>query len=92
MAVVIRMRRAGAKKKAFYHVVAADKRSPRDGKYIEKLGFYDPAMDPPVFELNRERLQHWLSKGAKTSQTVAQLVAKHGNHGTAEQSEKSSDA
>jgi small subunit ribosomal protein S16 len=79
MAVVIRMRRAGTKKKAFYHVVAADKRSPRDGKYIEKLGYYDPMKDPPLFELDRTRLEHWLSHGAKTSDTVAQLIARFGS-------------
>jgi len=92
MAVVIRMRRAGAKKKAFYHVVAADSRSPRDGKYIEKLGFYDPLKDPPVFELDRQRLQHWLGNGAKTSQTVAQLVEKFGEQGTPSEGQKPVDA
>ena len=87
MSVMIRLRRVGAKKKAFYHVVAADKRSPRDGKYIEKLGHYDPKTDPPAFELNRERLEHWLSHGAKTSPTVAQLIAKFGEQGEQRQAE-----
>ena len=92
MAVTIRMRRAGAKKNAFYHVVAADSRSPRDGKYIEKLGFYDPSKKPPVFELDRKRLEHWLSNGAKASQTVAQLVEKFSEQGTQSPDEKPVDA
>lgn len=76
MAVVIRLRRAGAKNRAFYHVVATDKRSPRDGKFIEKLGHYDPLHDPPRFEIDRDRLDHWRSQGARTSETVSQLVAR----------------
>ena len=76
MAVSIRLRRAGAKKNAFYHVVATNSRNPRDGKFIEKLGFYDPRTSPPAFEINRERLNHWLGVGAKSSRTVSQLVAR----------------
>lgn len=76
MAVVIRLRRAGAKNRAFFHVVAADKRSARDGKFIEKLGHYDPLPDPPRFQIDWARLEHWKSHGAETSETVAQLVAR----------------
>jgi small subunit ribosomal protein S16 len=78
MSVAIRLKRAGTKKKSFYHVVATDSRNARDGRYLEKLGHYDPRVDPPTFKLDRERLDYWLSKGAKTSRTVAQLVAKFG--------------
>jgi small subunit ribosomal protein S16 len=78
MSVAIRLKRVGTKKKAFYHVVATDSRNARDGRYIEKLGHYDPRVDPPTFQLDRERLEYWLSQGAKTSSTVAQLVAKFG--------------
>ena len=93
MSVAIRLKRAGTKKKAFYHVVATDSRNARDGRYIEKLGHYDPRVDPPTFKLDHERLEYWLSQGAKTSRTVAQLVEKFG--GTAAEEKdggKGSDA
>ncbi len=77
MAVAIRLKRVGTKKKAFFHVVATDSRNARDGRYIEKLGHYDPRVDPPTFTVDRDRLNYWVSQGAKTSPTVAQLVAKH---------------
>ena len=64
MAVVIRLTRAGAKKVPFYRVVAADRRSPRDGRFIEQLGVYDPIREPIEFRVNEERLKHWLSVGA----------------------------
>ena len=85
MAVAIRLKRIGTKKKAYFHVVATDSRNARDGRYIEKLGHYDPREDPPTFTLDRERLDYWVSQGAKTSPTVAQLVA---NLGTAQPEEK----
>jgi small subunit ribosomal protein S16 len=85
MSVAIRLKRAGTKKKSFYHVVATDSRNARDGRYLEKLGHYDPRADPPTFKLDRERLDYWLSKGAKTSRTVAQLVAKFGGTAAEEQ-------
>ena len=85
MAVAIRLKRVGKKKKAYFHVVATDSRNARDGRYIEKLGHYDPREDPPTFTLDRERLDYWVSQGAKTSPTVAQLVAKFG---TAQPEEK----
>jgi len=78
MSVAIRLKRVGTKKKAFFHVVATDSRNARDGRYIEKLGHYDPRVDPPTFTLDRQRLDYWMSQGAKTSPTVAQLVAKYG--------------
>jgi small subunit ribosomal protein S16 len=74
MAVVLRLSRAGAKKMPFYHVVATDSRNPRDGKFIEAIGSYDPNQEPPKLELNRERLEHWLRVGATPSETVAGLI------------------
>jgi small subunit ribosomal protein S16 len=74
MAVVLRLSRAGAKKMPFYHVVATDSRNPRDGKFIEAIGSYDPNQEPPKLELNRERLEHWLKVGATPSETVAGLI------------------
>ncbi|MCL2626689.1 MAG: 30S ribosomal protein S16 [Cystobacterineae bacterium] len=73
MAVVLRLARAGAKKKPVYHLVAADSRSPRDGKFIEAIGSFNPNVEPVQFEVNEERWAYWLSVGAKPSETVANL-------------------
>jgi small subunit ribosomal protein S16 len=74
MAVTIRLTRAGSKKVPFYRVVAADRRSPRDGRFIEQLGVYDPLRDPVEFRVNQERLDHWIKNGAVPSQTVGELM------------------
>jgi len=74
MAVTIRLTRGGAKKVPFYRVVAADPRSPRDGRFIEQLGVYDPLREPPELRVNEERLGHWLKVGARPSQTVGELI------------------
>jgi small subunit ribosomal protein S16 len=74
MAVTIRLTRAGGKKVPFYRVVAADTRSPRDGRFIEQLGVYDPLRDPVEFRVDQDRLQHWLKNGALPSQTVSELL------------------
>ena len=74
MAVTIRLTRAGSKKVPFYRVVAADRRSPRDGRFIEQLGVYDPLRDPVEFRVNEQRLEHWLKNGALPSQTVSELL------------------
>ena len=74
MAVTIRLTRAGSKKVPFYRVVAADRRSPRDGRFIEQLGVYDPLRDPVEFRVNEQRLGHWLKNGAQPSQTVSELL------------------
>ncbi len=74
MAVTIRLTRAGGKKVPFYRVVAADTRSPRDGRFIEQLGVYDPLRDPVEFRVDEQRLQHWLKVGALPSQTVSELL------------------
>jgi len=74
MAVTLRLTRCGGKKSPHYRVVAADDRSPRDGRLIEQIGTYDPRQDPPVVKLDRDRLSHWLSCGAVPSETVGQLI------------------
>jgi small subunit ribosomal protein S16 len=74
MAVTIRLTRAGAKKVPFYRVVAADTRSPRDGRFIEQLGVYDPLREPAEFRVDADRLAHWLKVGAVPSQTVSELL------------------
>ena len=76
MAVVLRLSRAGTHKAPFYHVVATDSRKPRDGKYLEDVGVYDPTLRPEKIELKAERIEHWLKAGAKPSQTVAMILKK----------------
>ena len=74
MATVLRLARAGAKKKPYYHVVAADTRSPRDGRFIEKIGSYDPSNKESGVNFKVDRVDHWLSVGARQSPTVANLI------------------
>ncbi len=74
MAVVIRMTRHGMKKKPFYRVVAADKDFPRDGRYLEVLGTYDPRISGGKADLNAERIEYWVSKGARPSVSVSHLM------------------
>ena len=77
MAVALRMQRHGAKKRPFYHIVATDERNPRDGRYLEQLGIYDPRGDKPL-ALDEEKVQKWLKVGAKPSATVKRLIARAG--------------
>ena len=74
--VKIRLKRVGAKKAPFYHIVVADSRSPRDGKIIEKIGVYNPMTTPSVIELDKEKLDKWTKNGAKPTDTVKALIAK----------------
>jgi small subunit ribosomal protein S16 len=74
MAVKLRLARRGAKKAPFYHVVATDSRNPRDGKFTEQVGTYDPNFKPAKITLDDERLAHWLKMGAQPSNTVASLI------------------
>ncbi len=74
MAVRIRCQRFGRKKRPFYRIVAAHKDAPRDGRFIEILGYYDPLPNPSVIKFKKERLKYWLSVGAKPSNTVAKLI------------------
>ena len=76
MSVSIRMSRHGAKKKPFYRIVVSDRRFPRDGRYIEQVGTYDPSAKIGGVKLNREKIAGWIKKGAKPSQTVSQLIKK----------------
>ena len=78
MAVVLRMTRRGAKKKPFYRIVAADSRSPRDGRFLEMLGTYDPLKSENNIKVDAEKVASWIKKGAKPSQTVASLLKKAG--------------
>ncbi len=78
MSVKIRLARGGTKKKPFYQVVIADERFPRDGRFIEKLGQYDPKQDPPMVSLREERTLEWLQKGAQPTDTVRQLLRRQG--------------
>lgn len=74
MAVVIRMARHGAKKKPFYRIVAADENFPRDGRYLEILGTYNPKNPDNKAELKKERIDYWMAQGAKPSQEVSKLI------------------
>ncbi|MCG8549305.1 MAG: 30S ribosomal protein S16 [Desulfobacterales bacterium] len=76
MAVKLRLTRKGTKKKPFYRIVAADIEAPRDGKFLEAVGTYDPMQDPAVVTLKQERVQYWLEQGAKPSTTVKSILKK----------------
>jgi len=76
MSVKIRLARAGAKKAPFYRIVATDSRSPRDGRFIEQLGVYDPTRNPTEFRYDEGRMKHWLGVGAKPSDTIRELLKK----------------
>ncbi len=76
--VRIRLRRMGAKRQPSYRVVVANSESPRDGGFLEIIGFYNPRTDPPTLELQADRAQHWLSVGAQPSEAVARLLQKAG--------------
>ena len=76
MAVAIRLRREGSNKRPRYRVVVADSRSPRDGRFIEVIGHYNPITDPPQVTIDREKAQAWIAKGAQASNTVKKLIAK----------------
>ncbi len=76
--VRIRLRRVGAKKQPSYRVVVTEKETPRDGRFIEVIGFYNPRTEPPTMEINEERAIHWLSKGAQPSEAVSRILVKLG--------------
>jgi small subunit ribosomal protein S16 len=78
VAVKIRLRRIGAKKKPIYRMVVADSRSPRDGRFIEMVGHYNPLVDPPQITVNADRVQQWLKWGAQPTETVKALLARVG--------------
>ncbi len=78
MAVKIRLARHGAKKKPFYRIVVSDSESPRDGKFLERVGTYDPLYDPAKITLKTERIRYWMDQGALPTDTVQSLLVKEG--------------
>ncbi|MBR6939464.1 MAG: 30S ribosomal protein S16 [Clostridia bacterium] len=78
MAVKIRLRRMGAKKNPFYRIVVADSRYPRDGRFIEELGTYDPTVSPSAVKVDADKAKQWLSNGAQPTDTVKALLKKEG--------------
>lgn len=78
MAVKIRLRRMGAKKAPFYRVVVADSRYPRDGRFIEEIGYYDPTKEPNVVKIDAEKAQEWIKNGAQPTDTVKKLLKANG--------------
>ena len=78
MAVKIRLRRMGAKKAPFYRIVVADSRYPRDGRFIEEVGYYDPTKEPSVIKIDEEKAKTWLANGAQPTDTVRGILVKTG--------------
>lgn len=78
MAVKIRLRRMGAKKSPFYRIVVADSRYPRDGRFIEELGYYNPLTDPAEIKVDAEKAKKWIANGAQPTDTVKALLKKAG--------------
>lgn len=76
--IKLRLRRMGAKKRPFYRIVAAEHSSPRDGRFIEIIGHYDPLTEPATIKVNEDRARYWMSVGAKPSQTVEGLLKRAG--------------
>ncbi|MDF2502771.1 MULTISPECIES: 30S ribosomal protein S16 [Clostridium] len=78
MAVKIRLKRMGAKKAPFYRIVVADSRCPRDGKFIEEIGYYNPTTEPITIKVNADKASEWMKNGAQPSETVKRLFDKNG--------------
>ncbi len=78
MAVKIRLKKMGSKKRPFYRLIAADSRSPRDGRFIEKLGYYNPMEDPPEIEIDDDKVYKWLDQGAKPTGNAANILKQKG--------------
>ena len=76
--VKIRLKRMGAHKKPFYRIVVADSRTPRDGRFIEELGYYNPTVDPAELKLDAEKAKTWIANGAQPTDTVKSLLKKNG--------------
>jgi small subunit ribosomal protein S16 len=83
MAVRVRLTRVGSKKNPIWRVVVADQRSPRDGRFIETIGHYNPQTNPSTIRIDEERLQHWVARGAQPTGTVKQLVKAYAKSGGA---------
>lgn len=78
MAVKIRLRRMGAKKAPFYRIVVADSRFPRDGRFIEEIGYYDPTKEPSVVKVDAEKAKAWIANGAQPTDTVKKILKDNG--------------
>ena len=78
MAVKIRLKRMGAKKAPFYRVVVADSRSPRDGRFIEEIGYYNPCTEPSEVKIDADKVKQWIANGAQPTDTVKALLKKNG--------------
>ena len=78
MAVKIRLRRMGAKKQPFYRIVVADSRYPRDGRFIEEIGYYDPTKEPSVIKIDNDKAKQWIKNGAQPTDTVKKLLKING--------------
>ncbi len=76
--VKIRLRRMGAKKAPFYRIIVADARSPRDGRFIEEVGYYNPMTNPAEIKVDAEKVEKWLNNGAQPTETVKAILAKNG--------------
>ena len=74
MAVKIRLRRIGAKKAPFYRIVVSDSRYPRDGRFIEEIGFYDPTKSPSLFKIDADKAKQWIANGAQPTDTIKRLL------------------
>lgn len=88
MSVKIRLKRMGAKKRPFYRIVVADSRSPRDGRFIEEIGYYNPISEPKEIKIDDEKAVKWLSNGAKPTDTVNSLFKNNGVLDKFEESKK----
>lgn len=78
MAVKMRLKRMGQKKAPFYRIVVADSRSPRDGRFIEEVGYYDPTVEPSVIKFNEDLAKKWIAQGAQPTDRVAKLLKNAG--------------
>ena len=83
MALVMRLRRHGGRKKPFFRIVVAESSSPRDGRFVDQVGTYDPVHQPPRVVLRKEQIDRWLKAGARPSETVAKLIKSSGAAATA---------
>jgi len=90
MAVHLRLQRFGAKKRPYYRIVSADSRCPRDGRFLEQIGTYDPMQKPHTIRFTADRLDYWLSVGARPSDTVRSLIKKHRREAAAAPAEAAS--
>lgn len=79
MAVTLRLTRLGSKKRPFYRIVAMDKQSRRDGRALDILGYYNPMVDPAEIKVDKDKVKHWMDRGAETSDTVKSLLRKAGD-------------